>query len=419
MLGERIRKLRKQRKMTLEELAGVALTKGMLSLIENNKANPSIESLHYIAEQLGVEVSDLLEEVSFSELSEVLEQAEELYSEDELSDPETTFLNTVKASKIIALIEPYVPNLTNGYVSARLLDIYSRCLYKEKISGWEKFSEQAAVIYDQMNLTSRRADIGIFRALEKFIELNYEQSLTIFLRERAKIEAHHAYIDPKTRLDLDYHEAVLYFSAGHSEEAAQVLENAFAYSKKHRIFYHIDDLYRLAAGYAMITKNEERKLYYSKKLMQYGEFADDMISILFYELMMIDTLISEQQQYEEAIEKIKQCITDPNLSNSFKYYFFLEEGKALYRLNRYEEALHSFEKIEIPSYIHHPFDLSLFYVMDSYKSLCHLNLKNWDEAFLLAKQAVKNFEPLPFNSLKEFAKETFDKIKARINIEEE
>ena len=71
-LGERIRKLRKQQKLTLEALAGNELTKGMLSLIENNKANPSMESLTYIAKRLGVEVSELLEEVSTQELREVL-----------------------------------------------------------------------------------------------------------------------------------------------------------------------------------------------------------------------------------------------------------------------------------------------------------------------------------------------------------
>ena len=76
-LGERIRSLRKQRKMTLEALAGDQLTKGMLSLIENNKANPSMESLSYIAEQLGVEMSELLEEVNTQELREVLENRRE------------------------------------------------------------------------------------------------------------------------------------------------------------------------------------------------------------------------------------------------------------------------------------------------------------------------------------------------------
>ena len=56
-LGERIRTIRKQRKMTLDALAGEQMTKAMMSYIENNKANPSMESLSYIAERLGVKVS--------------------------------------------------------------------------------------------------------------------------------------------------------------------------------------------------------------------------------------------------------------------------------------------------------------------------------------------------------------------------
>ena len=68
---KRIRALRKQQEFTLDALAGTELTKGMLSLIENNKANPSMESLNYIAGRLGVDVSELLEEVSTQELRKV------------------------------------------------------------------------------------------------------------------------------------------------------------------------------------------------------------------------------------------------------------------------------------------------------------------------------------------------------------
>ncbi len=76
----------------------------MLSLIENNKANPSMESLSYIAERLGVEVSELLEEVSTQELREVLEKAEKLYHTefDELTD---------EYDQLITLVEPYVEKL--------------------------------------------------------------------------------------------------------------------------------------------------------------------------------------------------------------------------------------------------------------------------------------------------------------------
>ena len=124
-LGERIRKLRKQKKLTLEVLAGKELTKGMLSLIENNKANPSMESLTYIAERLKVEVTELLEEVSSLELREVLEEAEKLYNTDfdQLTD---------EYNRLITLVEPYIDKLTQGYESARLLEMYSRCLYREE-----------------------------------------------------------------------------------------------------------------------------------------------------------------------------------------------------------------------------------------------------------------------------------------------
>ena len=63
-LGARIRKLRKEQKLTLEALAGDRLTKGMLSQIENDKAKPSMESLEYIAERLHVKASELLEEIA-------------------------------------------------------------------------------------------------------------------------------------------------------------------------------------------------------------------------------------------------------------------------------------------------------------------------------------------------------------------
>ena len=60
-LGERIKQIRKERKMTLAQVAGDRLTKGMLSLIENGKAQPSMESLQHIAGQLNVDIADLLQ----------------------------------------------------------------------------------------------------------------------------------------------------------------------------------------------------------------------------------------------------------------------------------------------------------------------------------------------------------------------
>ena len=298
-LGERIRTLRKQRKMTLEALAGDQLTKGMLSLIENNKANPSMESLSYIAERLGVEVAELLEEVSTQELREVLEKAEKLANTefDEITD---------EHEQIIALIDPYIEKLTQGYEAARLLDIYSRSLQLEKKEGWQVHSDKAAQIYDQMNIIPRLASIGIFKSLVKFAEHDYESALAILLKERSDIEARNVFIDPLTRLDFDYLEAVLHYAVGDADEAIRAMNNGIKFSKERQVFYRIDHLYRLATFHAMMTGDEEAKKYYERKMELYGEFADDKDSVFFTVFTNVHYMTSYKKTYEEALASYRQ-----------------------------------------------------------------------------------------------------------------
>ncbi|MBS4175586.1 helix-turn-helix transcriptional regulator [Bacillus sp. FJAT-49736] len=404
MLGERIRKLRKQKKMTLETLAGNELTKGMLSLIENNKAQPSMESLAFIAKQLEVDITDLLEEVSSQELREILERAENLYN---MSEKE----RTNQYEQLIALISPYIDNLKQGYESARLLDIYSRALYYNKGTDWQYYLDRAADLYDQINLTANRANIGIFRSNVKFKEHNYAHALGIFLQERKEIEKKHAYIDPMSRLNLDYHEAILHFAVGDNNSAKFVMNNAIQFSKEQRIFYLIDDLYRLAAGQAMMDKNDDEKSFYLNKLKQYGEFADDSLSLKIYELNDVMSLISDKHDYIKALDKIERYFSSSDKNKILNNLYFLERGKALFGLCHYEEAINSFEKAEIPSTVHHPFDLSLYYVKDCYIALCYWELGHKNEAHYFAKTAMDNFTNLPRTPYKEFSQETYEKLR--------
>lgn len=403
MLGDRIRKIRKQKKLTLEALAGEGLTKGMLSLIENNKAKPSMESLVYIAEGLGVEVTDLLEEISTQELRETLEKAETLYNQ----KLENT---TDKYKQLLTLIEPYIKNLPQGYESARLLDIYSRSLYEEELSGWEEFLDQAAAMYDKMNLTANRAQIAIFRELVHFVQHEYQKALENLVKEREEIESNHVYMDPMTTVDLDYTEAVLHYAVGDDRSATVTMERAIAFSKEHKIFYRIDDLYRLGAGQAMMLGDKERRELYLRKLKQYGEFADDLLSILVHDLIVAMTLNAENQEYTKALEIIDQYLEDPKVEEIVESLYLIEKGKSLYGLGEYTEAIFHFEKVETPSSTHHPFDLSLFYIRYSYKALCHSELGEMEEAVQAAKLAVEKFRALPNTPFKEFAIKTYEKI---------
>lgn len=60
MIGEKIKKLRIAKLMTQSELVGTEITRNMLSRIENGSANPSLDTVRYIAERLNVSPSFLL-----------------------------------------------------------------------------------------------------------------------------------------------------------------------------------------------------------------------------------------------------------------------------------------------------------------------------------------------------------------------
>ncbi len=67
-IGEKIKKLRTSKLMTQKELAGDIITRNMLSQIENGTALPSLQSLIYLANRLGVQPGYLLTEGGANEM---------------------------------------------------------------------------------------------------------------------------------------------------------------------------------------------------------------------------------------------------------------------------------------------------------------------------------------------------------------
>lgn len=393
-LGERIRTLRKERKLTLEACAGEQMTKGMLSLIENNKANPSIENLNYLAGRLGVEVSELLEEMSGSELGILLDKAEELYK----SDDETGY------AEAVCLIEPLVPKLKRGYEAARLLEIYGRLQFHLKRTDWKAALEMSSVLYGELNILPRRASVGIFRSLILFTEHRYTEALARLMEEKHEVTSRSGYIDPLTHLDFYTYEVLMRFAVNDTETATALLKDAIAYSKEHLIFYQIGQLYRVAAYQAVIDGDEERLDYYERKILQYGEFADDEQAVWYTRLMRIHQLNSVRGDCAEALRKLDELPDSMPEADFFTHFFLLERGKAMYGTGRYREALRLLEQVVISAEIHHPFDLSIYYEKDAYAALCAEQLGDLAYARDLAKIAKENMARLPDSPYAQFVR---------------
>lgn len=97
MLGEIVHKLRVQRNMTTRGLAAkVGVSANYISLIENNKRNPTIETLDKIAEALGVTIHYLID----------APKAEGIEKEDEL------FLDMIKTTPAMKAIWDQIKDLS-------------------------------------------------------------------------------------------------------------------------------------------------------------------------------------------------------------------------------------------------------------------------------------------------------------------
>jgi len=387
-LGARIRKLRKNQNITLEVLAGEQLTKGMLSLIENNKAKPSMESLHYIAKRLGVEVSVLLEEVGMIELRDLLKKVEYLYNN---NDPD----------QLIKLVMPYLSNLNNGYESARILELYGKCSHSQKSGDWQEALDRAVQLYEELNLFSNLANISMFNSMASFNEHKYVKALEILQSARFIIENKSIYIEPITRIKLDYHEIMFHFAVGDSAKALRVMKSTIEFSKINGTYYRIDDLFRLASINAIIEKKEYEFSYLKEKLLQYAEFTKQKQSLFYAKLVQI-IYLNSVSCYENAISLIDTCIGEFGEEKDHILFLNNELGKSLYGLNKFKEALAYFQRVKIPDYFNHPFDLSILYEKDAYTASCYLKLGDFNEAIHYTTKAYDNISKMPRNTYRDF-----------------
>jgi len=84
-LGQKIKATRLEQGLTQKEVVGSYITRNMLSKIENDNATPSVKSLTYLANILGVPVSEFLNNTTLSDgfIPDGLDEARMLFREKE------------------------------------------------------------------------------------------------------------------------------------------------------------------------------------------------------------------------------------------------------------------------------------------------------------------------------------------------
>ncbi len=82
-IGKKLRRLRKSKALTLEELATRAnLTKGFLSQVERDKASPSVAALKQVLDVMGEDISSFFQDIEVPERNVFRKEERELTEED-------------------------------------------------------------------------------------------------------------------------------------------------------------------------------------------------------------------------------------------------------------------------------------------------------------------------------------------------
>ncbi|MCX9099191.1 helix-turn-helix domain-containing protein [Bacillus anthracis] len=397
-LGEKIKALRKEKKLTQTELAGSELTKSMLSQIENGKATPSMKTLQYIAEKLGCETSFLLEEDD-DEIVELIQKMERLIKNkcDEVYET------------LLPIVQKELPSTLN---TARLYKQFITAAAVMNDYNIEYYVETAISIFEKYTLYRESTETKLLFYYMLFKQKKYKECLQMIATIRDEYKAKNLEMDLITHIQLYLKEAIILLAYGNYEKCEKVILDALAFSKKHQVYYKTDEFYRILSYQKIITTDKEQYLYYIKKSEQFAIFTEDTLSAANVDILKAYYYNTVTNEYTIALEHLEQfrekLKNDPIFQDDGLYY--LEKGKSLYGLKRYKEALETLKHATIPDYMNHPLDQSWVLTAGSYRALCYIELQDKKSALKEAKKAVQAIDSYPDSIFTSFIKETLQII---------
>ncbi|WP_088292877.1 helix-turn-helix domain-containing protein [Bacillus mycoides] len=398
-LGEKIKTLRKEKKFTQTELAGSELTKSMLSQIENGKATPSMKTLKYIAKKLGCETSFLLEEDD-AEITELIQKMDQL----------------IKANKCDKVYETLLPIVQKELP----LTLNTARLYKQFITGAaimkdyniESFVKKATSIFENYTLYRDSTETKLTFSYTLFSRKKYEECLQLIACIRDDYEANHLEMDLIIHIQLCLKEAIVLLACGDYEQCERVILEALAFSKKHQVYYKTDEFYRILSYQKVIMADKEQYLYYIKKSEQFAIFTENTLSVATVDILKAyyyNTITNEYTIALEHVEQFREKLKgEPIFQEDGLYY--LEKGKALYGLKRYEEALKTLQRGIMPDYMNHPLDQAWLTTAGAYRALCYVKLNDKKRALEEVTEAAQKIQSYPDSIFSSFIKETLQII---------
>lgn len=312
-LGEKIKKLRKEKNMTLKELSGDRITAAQISHIERDKSHTSYELLEYLSERLDVSIDYLLEtkEMQSKKITDNLILQSEIYiKRDALDEAEK------EIHEIIEICEEYGLSENYGKCNYLLGDIY----LKRKDGATANFYFEKALFYFIKNDDKKR----IFQCYMNianiyFDEEFYQVSLTNYYFAKDILEEINI-DDPDTYKELYSKISKCYMKLNDSEKSLEFIEKIGNIDNDYSPEQEIELLVLKAKKLLAEGEYVKSKDYFAKalKIIEKEENKDKLAQIY----LTVGSIYAEMGdnekflEYSEKVYDIKKNDTDEYMMNS-------------------------------------------------------------------------------------------------------
>ena len=349
-LGEKIKKLRKEKNMTLKELAGDRITAAQISHIERDKSHTSYELLEYLSERLDVSIDYLLEtkEMQSKKITDNLILESEIYiKKGELDDAEK------EIHQIIEICEEYDLSENYGKCNYLLGNIY----LKRKDSRKANFYFEKALFHFIKNDDKKRIFECYMNSADIYFEDGFYQVALTSYSFAKDILNQITTDEPDTYKDLYSKISKCYMRMDDSEKALEYIELIGSIDNNYSPTQEVEMLVLKAKKLLSEGKYLDSKDCFTKalkiiekeenkdKLAQvyltvgkiYGEMGDNE-KLLQYSEKVYDLKKSDSDEYMmDSLFNIIESYIDSNNFEQAKKYSKLALAAAIKTKSKYDE----------------------------------------------------------------------------------
>ena len=375
-LGKRIKESRKKQGLTLVDLAGNHITKGMLSLIENDKSKPSMETLDYISEKLGVSIGYLTQSGDEEWTKKILEN--------EVFMDMFNFPGDFIEKNILPDFEK-IADSQKGMEVYQILRIYYR--YRRMPAEAEAMSKKIGGFYNEkglnhLALADKLNDVSsmlyskeYYNAYQWLIDL--EEEVETLKEYDSKTEEYYLYIRSLFAVNFDIEDFI--------QCAEKLMDLSF---KKERFGYYASINSDLSRYYGL-TGDVEKYEYYQERVKKYLEFNPHSNSVtemytpeqpvqLYY--VLVDEPKKHVNNLEEYIKRVS-LINNQRSTVFLREYSYIFDLEIAYHKGYYQKVVDTYE----PKRYHrplaqHPIDRVLMAIRSAVYPMSLFSLGRKEEA---------------------------------------